>query len=107
MNAIKFLSPILLDYFLDMKHAPKGGGAESVSDPAWVNPPILLMLFEAGDMCVVSWDWCYAEGGMCFYDGVAWIELVSGEQANKYYGEPVGWLPLPDIHAPDIKGMLP
>ena len=80
-----------------MDTAPKGGGAERIDDPEWITPPTILMLFEAGDICVVSWDWYYAEDGVGCFDGVAWVEPINETQVNLEYGEPVGWLPLPQM----------
>jgi hypothetical protein len=75
--------------------APKGGGADMVTDPAWVDPPKILMKFEGGEVSVAYWDWYYAEGGAGYRDGFAWIEPCSGEPLNLHYGEPTGWMPLP------------
>lgn len=75
--------------------APKGGGAEYVTDPEWVDPPQILLLFESKDISVAHWDWAYAPGGYHCTDGVAWIEPCSGESLNLYYGKPTHWMPLP------------
>jgi len=83
--------------FQSMDTAPKGNYSKYTTDPEWVSPPKILMLFEAGDMCVVSWDWYYSEEGEACFDGVAWVEPINGTQANLQYGEPVGWLPLPQM----------
>ena len=74
--------------------APKGGGAECVTDSNWVEPPKILLLFD-GDVSVGYWDWYYAEGGGGYNGGSAWIEPCSGEQLDLHYDEPVAWLPLP------------
>lgn len=77
--------------------APKGGGAEYTTDPAYIEPPTLLLLFENGQQAVCYWDWYYAEGGTGYREGVsAWIESISGEQASLHYGVPTNWMPLPD-----------
>lgn len=73
--------------------APKGGGAEMVTDPNWVEPPDILLFCEAGRQVVASWDWYYAEGGRGFTDGVAWVAL--GELVHMNYGMPTHWMPLP------------
>lgn len=76
--------------------APKGGGAELVTDPAWVEPPKVLLLFENGEQVVGCWDWYYAEGGNGYVKGVsAWVVPPSCEQAALYYDEPTHWMPLP------------
>ena len=74
--------------------AEKGGGAELVTDPAYVKPPTLLLAFDDGSVGVGYWDWYYAEGGNG-YDGTpwrAWVEPVSGE---RYFTKPTHWMPVP------------
>lgn len=78
-----------------MDSAPKGGGAEFTSDPAWVEPPLILLSFLGGEQCVAYWDWYYAEGGGGFTDGHGWCERISGEPVHHHYGLPTGWQPLP------------
>lgn len=78
-----------------MDCAPKGGGAELVSDPKWVQPPKILLLFPHDIYSVGYWDWYYAEGGAGYTGSSAWIEPVSGEQLELHYGAPIGWIPLP------------
>ena len=73
--------------------APKGGGAELVTDPNWVEPPKILLLFEGGEQAVGEWDWYYAEGGRGCVDGVAWVAL--GELLSQHFGRPTHWMPLP------------
>lgn len=77
-----------------MKKAPKGGGAERVSDPAWIDPPSVLLASEKG-MAVARWDWYYAEGG------VAWV-IDGGELFYEEYGQPVAWMPLPVLLPEDV-----
>jgi len=81
-----------------IKTAPKGGGAEMTTDPAWVDPPRILLLFGGGEVSVGYWDWYYAECGRGFTGGeeTAWIEPISGEKLALNYDQPVGWMPLPD-----------
>ena len=67
-----------------------------VTDPNWVEPPLILVRCEDGNVSVVRWDWYYAEGGRGCTDGVAWIEPCSGEQINSHYGNPTHWMPIPD-----------
>lgn len=77
--------------------APKGGGAELVSDPAWVEPPMVLLLFEKGEQAVCHWDWYYAEGGGGYREGVtAWVEPISAELIALNYDNPTHWMPLPE-----------
>jgi len=79
-----------------METAPKGGGAELVTDPNWVQPPRILLRFGDEAVSVAYWDWYYAEGGNGYTDGFAWIEPCSGEQLNLHYSTPPdGWMPLP------------
>lgn len=76
--------------------APKGGGAERITDPNWVEPPLLLLLFADGNQAVCHWDWYYAPGGKGCRCGIsAWVEPVSGEQIALHYDEPTHWMPRP------------
>ena len=80
--------------------APKGGGAELVTDAAWIEPPRVLLLFEGGEQVVCQWDWYYADGGNGHTEGVsAWVEPVSGEQIEAHYSPPIGWMQL--LEAPN------
>lgn len=74
----------------NMDTAPKGGGAELVTDEAWVEPPLILVKFQTG-VAVVCWDWYYAPGGNGHEGHEAWVEPVSGELAVLHYGDPIGW----------------
>ncbi|MCG7932118.1 MAG: hypothetical protein N0E44_18970 [Candidatus Thiodiazotropha lotti] len=89
------MSDLLYSDFQPMDTAPKGGGAELVSDPEWVEPPKILLLFEDNVFSVGYWDWYYAEGGMGYEGGEAWTEPVSGERLDMHYDPPIGWMPLP------------
>ena len=75
--------------------APKGGVAELVTDPAWVEPPIVLLLFAGGVVSTGSWDWHYAKGRRNGIDGYAWVEQTTGEVLSQYYDHPTHWMPLP------------
>ena len=80
--------------------APKGNGDqfESVTDPGYIAPPEILMLFEDGNQCVVRWDWYYAPGGYGHahaQDGRAWVAVTGGELAHLHFGSPTHWRPLP------------
>lgn len=82
--------------WMPIESAPKGGGAEDTRDPAYVEPPEILLLFPEGKQCVCSYDWYYAEDGNGYQEGVsAWVEPVSGEQIEPTYGNPTHWMPLP------------
>lgn len=76
--------------------APKGGGAERVTDPKWVEPPRIL-LYADGEIVVARWEHYYAEGGGGF-DGRenAWVFVGSGERLADYYNDPTHWMPLPE-----------
>lgn len=76
--------------------APKGGGAELVTHPEWVQPPQILLLFKGGEVSVAYWDWYYAEDGAGYEGGLAWVEPVSSERLDMYYDPPTHWMPLPD-----------
>ncbi|WP_350029610.1 DUF551 domain-containing protein [Caballeronia sp. ATUFL_M1_KS5A] len=77
--------------------APKGGGAERVDDPNWVQPPLILLYFPSGTYQVIAcyWDWYYAEGGNGYRGCSAWVEPTSGELAAMNYDEPTHWMPIP------------
>ncbi len=75
--------------------APKGGGANRVSSPDWVEPPKILLLFEQGDTSVGYWDWYYAESGRGFNNISPWVEPCSGDQLSLHYDDPIGWMPIP------------
>ncbi len=83
--------------WLSMGSGPKGGGAEYVTDPKYVDPPLILLLFGEGQVSVGRWDSYYAEGGRGFEGGLAWIEPVSGERLDLHYDAPIGWMPLPKL----------
>lgn len=77
--------------------APKGGGAELVTDPNWVQPPKILLRFGDEAISVAYWDWYYAEGGYGHTNGFAWIEPCSGEPLDLHYNTPpTHWMPLPE-----------
>jgi len=77
--------------------APKGGGAEMVTDPKWVEPPKILLCFREDVMRVACWDWYYAEGGNGAWESKrhAWVEPTSGSLLVLHYDQPIGWRPLP------------
>ena len=77
-----------------MEAAPKGNGdiVEMAADPNWIEPPQILLRFGDEAVSVAYWDWYYAEGGLVFTDGFAWIEPCSGEPLNLHYTTPpTGW----------------
>lgn len=90
-----------------MESAPKGGGAELVTDPNWIEPPWVLLLFEEGKISVGYWDWYYAEGGAGHTGGLAWVEPCSGERLDLHYDVPIGWMPLPALSLEGITGEKP
>lgn len=77
--------------------APKGGGARSVTDPAWVPPPTILLYFPNSTHKIVScyWDWYYAPDGNGYCGTSAWVEPTSGEVAALTHDEPTHWMPPP------------
>ena len=83
------------DEWKPIETAPRGGGADDVRSPNWIEPPKILLRFPGGEACVAYWEWSRAEGGYNCTDGVAWVEPISGEQINAYLGEPTHWRPLP------------
>ena len=88
--------PAPADGWQPIETAPKGGGAKRTDDPAWVEPPWLLVYgHDEDDMAAASWDWYYAEGGNGHDGGSAWV-LVGGERVN-----PPHWMRLP---APPVEG---
>jgi hypothetical protein len=86
-----------------METAPKGGGAELVTDPAYVTPPKILLFFADDIVSVGYWDWYYAVGGDGYRDlgcnpnNIAWVSQDSGEQLCLLYDSPIAWAPLPTI----------
>lgn len=76
--------------------APKGGGAESVKDPNYVDAPKILLYFGEGVVSVAYWDWSFADGGHYCSDGFAWLEPCSGDALNMHYNDPTHWMPLPE-----------
>lgn len=86
------------DKWSEIQSAPKGSNpkdAPMVTDPNYVEPPKILLLFREGVVSVAYWDWYYAEGGRGYEGGLAWVEPVSGERLDLYYDEPIAWMPLP------------
>lgn len=92
------MTEITKNDFLKMCTAPKGGGASSIEDPDWIDPPKILLLFQGGQISVGYWDWYYAEGGRGYRGGEAWIEPCSGERLDIHYDKPIGWMSLPPAH---------
>lgn len=81
----------------DIESAPKGGGAEYVTDPNWVEPPRILMRFGDEGTAIVYWDWSYSEGG---YNNRgqrdAWIIDYTIETSDLHFSnKPTHWMPLP------------
>jgi hypothetical protein len=79
-----------------MDTAPKGGGAERVDDPKWVQPPLVLLKLSSltAHVCLARWDWYYAEGGAGYRPGrLAWVEDYSGEPIEV---EPIAWCEVPE-----------
>ena len=74
-----------------IESAPKGGGAEFVTHPDWVEPPKILLKFDHSEIAMGRWDWAYADGGFYHSDGVAWIDPISGEQLNLHFNNPTEW----------------
>lgn len=77
--------------------APRGGGAELVTDPAWVEPPRILLVVE-GKVVIAYWDWYYAPGGNG-NNGTnsGWVLDMTAETLDLHFGkEPTHWMPLPN-----------
>jgi hypothetical protein len=103
-QASKDYADLLKDYralrevvqqWMPVSEAPKGGGAELVTDPEYIKPPKILLLFNGDVASVGYWDAYYAEDGRGYEGGEAWIEPISGERLDLNYGVPIGWKPLP------------
>ena len=86
-----------VDGWQSIESAPKGGGAELVTDPNWIDPPLILLRFPCGSVSAARWDWYYAEGGRGCKSGVAWIEPTSAEELIEHYGIPTHWQALPPV----------
>lgn len=79
-----------------METAPKGVWAELVTDPEWVEPPVILLAFPDGDVVMARWDWYYAEHGSGWDGRNAWVIHPSAERVADYFGhDPTGWRPIP------------
>jgi|14_taG_2_1085336.scaffolds.fasta_scaffold102138_3 hypothetical protein len=74
---------VLCGNWLPMSKAPIDGDGKRV-----------LLKFEDGEVSVGYWDLYYAKGGYGYDGGLAWIEPVSGERLDVYYGPPTDWLPI-------------
>lgn len=74
--------------------APKGGGAETVVDPRWVEPPVVLLYCGDGDIITARWDWYYAPGGNGDDGRSAWVGSC-GDRVADWFDEPTHWMPLP------------
>lgn len=71
-----------------IEEAPIGGGAETVVDPNWVEPPELLLLFPCGKRVIGNYSWYCAEG-VWGYNGLsAWVNTDTGDQLGAMYGAP-------------------
>lgn len=84
--------------------APKGGGADLVSDPNWVEPPRLILWFpDERKMVFGYWDWYYAEGGWGCTEtgGCAWVGTDSCEPLVLSYGLPTLWRNQPPAPEPE------
>jgi hypothetical protein len=82
----------------EINTAPKGGGAELATDPNWVNPPVVILLY--GDNIEIGyWDWYYAKGGNGYIEGQkAWVRESDGRTLSDHYEEgPIAWMPIPNI----------
>lgn len=91
--------------WMPIETAPKGGGAERVDDPAWVDPPRIMLHFadEGPEATVIAyWDWYYASGGQGHYDRCSgWVVSHTGETTDLHFGtQPTHWTPLPAPPAP-------
>ncbi len=85
----------MTDKWQPIETAPKGGGADMVTDPKWVEPPKILVYCECGNISVVYWEYYYAKNGHGCSDGIAWTEPISGEPITGWYKEPTHWMSLP------------
>lgn len=87
---------VVVPGWLPIESAPKGSGlGKLTTDPDYVKPPSILLLFEEGKIAVGYWDWYYAEGGRGYEGGLAWISPEAGERLDLHYDAPIGWMPLP------------
>lgn len=79
-----------------VEEAPIGGGAESIDDPNWVEPPKLMLLFPSGTMRIGNYEWYFSEGGYGYNGLSAWADSSTGEQLEYAHGEaPTHFMPLP------------
>ena len=82
--------------------APKGGGAERVTDPKWVEPPTLLLDTPEG-VVIGSWDHYYGPSGAGYKGCSAWTFM--GYLIAQEFGEPSFWMPLPKSLLRQKKGI--
>ncbi len=75
--------------------APKGGGADRTDDPAWVDPPRILVGYPDGGVIIACWDAYYDVGGRGYQGTSAWIG-DDGELIEVSIGVPSLWMPLPE-----------
>lgn len=88
------------DEWMDIASAPKGGGADLVTDPAYVKPPHILLWFPGDDdprTVVARWDAFYGPDGSGRDEtgGLGWVEATTGEPLFDHCGVPTMWRPLP------------
>jgi len=87
---------VVVPGWLPIESAPKGSGiGKLTTDPDYVAPPAILLLFDEGKIAIGYWDWYYAEGGRGYEGGLAWIAQEAGERLDLHYDAPIGWMPLP------------
>lgn len=78
----------------DIESAPKGNGGypgARVDDPGYIEPPRILAIVD-GEIVITYWDWYYAKGGRACTDGMAWVDIQTGDPCHV---APTLWMPLP------------
>jgi hypothetical protein len=76
--------------------APKGGGAARRDDPAWVDPPHILVWLDGGPR-IVYWDYYYAPGGGGYEVNCSgWVD-TGGDWPGSVPNDcaPTHWMSLP------------
>ena len=86
-----------MSYWQPIETAPKGGGAERIDDPKWIDPPRILAWSDMRGITIVYWDWYYAPGGNGYEEGRSgWVDWSDAGASLTEADTPTHWMPLPE-----------